>query len=160
MNTRIISVDYNNAQHAQDLITLLNRYACDPMGGGEPLSDYVQQHLVTTLAQRSDAFSVLAYVDDNPAGLINCFEGFSSFICKPLANIHDVVVDKPYRGLGISQMMLHKVEAIAKQRGCCKLTLEVLSNNHVAKGAYEKFGFKEYQLDPEAGHALFWQKSL
>jgi ribosomal protein S18 acetylase RimI-like enzyme len=158
MKIDILSANYNNPDHARDLIILLNNYALDPMGGGKALSETVQRQLVTTLANRPDAFSVLAYVDNQPAGLINCFEGFSTFQCKPLVNIHDVVVDKPYRGLGISQMMLEQVETLAKQRGCCKLTLEVLSNNQVAKGAYAKFGFQAYELDPEAGQALFWEK--
>jgi len=38
--------------------------------------------------------------------------------------------------------------------------LEVLSNNEVAKSAYSKFGFSGYELDPKAGAALFWQKTL
>lgn len=57
-------------------------------------------------------------------------------------------------------MMLEKVEEIARSKDCCKVTLEVLSNNEVAKSAYRKFGFSGYELDPEAGFALFWQKSL
>ena len=57
-------------------------------------------------------------------------------------------------------MMLAKVEEIAKAKGCCKITLEVLSNNEVAKASYAKYGFKGYELDPKAGHAIFWQKEL
>ena len=45
-------------------------------------------------------------------------------------------------------------------RGCCKLTLEVLDNNFIAKALYKKFGFSDYQLDPEYGNALFWEKKL
>ena len=56
--------------------------------------------------------------------------------------------------------MLQKVEAIAIDKGCCKITLEVLSNNNPAKSSYKKYGFSDYQLDPEAGTALFWQKKL
>jgi len=55
-------------------------------------------------------------------------------------------------------MMLHEVEKIAKERGCCKLTLEVLEGNCSAKKSYEKFGFSGYELDSEVGKALFWQK--
>jgi ribosomal protein S18 acetylase RimI-like enzyme len=62
--------------------------------------------------------------------------------------------------MGISQKMLAKVEEIARQRGCCKITLEVLEGNEAAKGAYRKLGFADYQLDPEMGRALFWQKAL
>uniref|UniRef100_UPI0035583619 GNAT family N-acetyltransferase n=2 Tax=Pseudomonadota TaxID=1224 RepID=UPI0035583619 len=59
-----------------------------------------------------------------------------------------------------SQKMLAKVEEIARQRGCCKLTLEVLEGNEVAKAAYQKQGFDGYQLDPQMGRAMFWQKVL
>lgn len=52
------------------------------------------------------------------------------------------------------------VEEIAISKGCCKITLEVLSNNESAKVAYKKFGFSSYELDPKAGVALFWQKKI
>ena len=92
--------------------------------------------------------------------LFRSFEAFSTFSCKPLINIHDVVVLNEYRGNAVSQKMLDKVEEIAKTKGCCKVTLEVLSNNKVAKSAYSKFGFSGYELDSKAGAALFWQKTL
>jgi len=130
------------------------------MGGGAPLSEAVKRHLVQELSTRPYAFSVIAYVDGEPAGLANCFEGFSTFACKPLVNVHDITVLRKHRGKGISQKLLAKVEEIAMAKGCCKLTLEVLSNNTVAKSAYEKFGFAAYELDPIAGNALFWEKKL
>lgn len=160
MSINIIQVDYHHPKHAHDLIQLLDAYAQDPMGGGEPLSDYAKQNLVPSLAKRADALSVLAYEAEQAIGLINCFEGFSTFYCQPLMNIHDVVVIKAYRGRGISQLMLQTIETMARQRACCKLTLEVLSNNQPAISAYEKFGFKPYQLDPAAGQALFCEKLI
>ncbi len=42
--------------------------------------------------------------------------------------------------------MLQKVREIARQRGCCKITLEVLEGNDVAQAAYRKFGFDESDL--------------
>ncbi len=139
---------------------LLNDYASDPMGGGKPLGDEVKNKLVKELSKLPHAFSVIAYIENTPVGLVNCFEGFSTFACKPLVNIHDVVVLEKYRGHGISQKMLAKVEEIAISKGCCKMTLEVLSKNEAAKSAYRKFGFSDYALDPDAGTALFWQKKL
>ena len=56
--------------------------------------------------------------------------------------------------------LLRAVEREARERGCAKLTLEVLEGNAPARGAYEKFGFGAYQLDPAMGQAMFWQKSL
>ena len=160
MTVNIIQVDYNNPQHANHMIELLDCYATDPMGGGVALSDFTAQNLIPELAKRSDAFSLIAYVDGQPAGLTNCFEGFSTFACKPLINIHDVVVASEYRRLGISRKMFDQVEKMANDRGCCKLTLEVLEGNAIAQSAYEKYGFNQYQLDDKNGAAMFWEKRL
>ena len=160
MNIEVIKVNYLNEQHEKEVPMLLDAYASDPMGGGKALDKYVKNNLVKELAKLPHAFSVIAYVDGQPSGLVNCFEAFSTFSCKPLINIHDFIVLSRYRGNGISQIMLDKVEEIAKLKNCCKITLEVLGNNEVAKSAYRKFGFSDYELDPEAGTALFWQKSL
>ncbi|MCW9013738.1 MAG: GNAT family N-acetyltransferase [Gammaproteobacteria bacterium] len=156
----IIQADLHNQSHASALLELLNGYAMDPMGGGEPLSEYTRQNLITALQQREDAVVVLAFVDNRPAGLIICFEGFSTFACRPLLNIHDVTVANEFRGMGLSTRMLEKVAAIAIQQGCCKLTLEVLENNTIAQASYIKSGFRAYQLDPSMGRALFWEKKL
>jgi len=160
MTLKIIKANYLDSTHEKDIIKLLNSYALDPMGGGKPLSSVVKKDLVKELSNLTYAFSLIGYIDDTPVSLINYFEAFSTFSCKPLINIHDLVVLKKYRGKGISQKMLEKVEDIAKSKGCCKITLEVLSNNNVAKSSYKKFGFSDYELDPMAGSALFWQKKL
>lgn len=158
MKIEIDHVDYHDSRHAGALIHLLDAYARDPMGGAHPLSDFAKHHLVQQLAQRPTAFSVLAFADGEPAGLINCFEGFSTFACQPLVNIHDVVVLPQYRGRRIAQLMLERVEQIALARGCCKLTLEVLEENVAAQKLYRKFGFADYQLAAASGNAMFLQK--
>lgn len=160
MQIELSPADYSNSRHRQDLIQLLDHYAQDPMGGATGLSDFAKENLPGLLAAYPTAFSVLAWVDGQAAGLVNCFETLSTFKCKPLVNIHDVVVHKSYRGLGLSTRMLNMVEAIALERGCCKLTLEVLQGNTVAREAYRKFGFSGYQLDPKLGQAMFWEKEL
>ncbi len=160
MKIKVLIADYLDQKHSLDIGDLLNEYAEDPMGGGEALAEDVKQNLSTELSKVPSAFSVICYVDGKAAGLTNCFEAFSTFKCKPLINIHDVVVKKEFRGLGISQLMLARVEERAKEKGCCKVTLEVLEGNKVAQNAYIKFGYSDYQLDPEMGRALFWQKSI
>ena len=160
MNIKILDVDYNNEKQALELIDLLKAYALDPMGGGNPLEESVTENLITELSRLPHAFSIICYVNERPAGLINCFEAFSTFLCKPLLNIHDVIVLKEFRGNGLSQKMLERVEEIALSKGCCKLTLEVLTGNEAAKSSYNKFGFVGYELDPKIGRAQFWQKLL
>lgn len=157
---QVVQADYQDPLHAAALVELLDHYAQDPMGGAEPLSADTRRHLVAELARRAHAFSVLAFVNGEAVGLVNCFEGFSTFACQPLVNVHDVAVRQDMRGRGLSRLMLEKVEAIARERGCCKLTLEVLEGNAPAQAAYRKLGYGAYELDPTLGKALFWQKVL
>jgi ribosomal protein S18 acetylase RimI-like enzyme len=156
----VIQVNYADASHMTALLGLLDGYARDPMGGGEPLSEFAWQNLPTVLAARSNMFSVLAFDAGHAVGLVNCVEGFSTFACQPLVNVHDVVVAATHRGQGIAEKMLVKVESIARSRGACKLTLEVLSGNHSAQKLYRRVGFDNYQLDPAMGQAQFMQKWL
>jgi ribosomal protein S18 acetylase RimI-like enzyme len=160
---RVVRADYANPIHAAALVMLLDAYASDPMGGGEPLSDFAKANLVSSLAARPQAYTVLAFasVDDSvPVGLVNCIEGFSTFKCLPLVNVHDVAVLPGYRGQRIGEQMLDLVEAIARERGACKLTLEVLSGNTGAEKLYRRVGFAYYELDPSMGQAGFMQKWL
>lgn len=160
MNIQLLRVDYQNKQQTKDLVMLLNAYAIDPMGGAEELTDFVKENLISAMASRRDVFTVICYVDNEPAGLINAIEGFSTFAAKPLMNIHDVTVLPKFRGLGLSEKMFNEIESLAISRDCCKLTLEVLEGNKIAQNAYEKYGYSGYELDPEMGKAIFWQKKI
>jgi GNAT superfamily N-acetyltransferase len=160
MTISVITADYHDEQQAQDVMKCLSAYALDPMGGGEALSEFVENNLITRLQQQCNVFSVLCYVDGKVAALANCVEGFSTFSAKPLINFHDIVVLESNRGQGLTKHLFDYVEKIAIAKGCCKLTLEVLEGNTVAKNAYEKVGFGRYELDPEMGQAVFWQKKL
>ena len=156
----IVQADYANPLHAAALVSLLDDYARDISGGGQPLGDFAKNNLVSALATRPQAFSVLAFDEAQPIGLINCVEGFSTFACKPLVNVHDVVVIASHRGQRLGEKMLALVEQIAAQRGACKLTLEVLQGNTSAIRLYQRTGFAAYQLDPAMGQAQFLQKWL
>ncbi|RYF32545.1 MAG: GNAT family N-acetyltransferase [Comamonadaceae bacterium] len=156
----ILLADYRDPVHAAAVVGLLDAYATDPAGGGTPLDAEVKQSLPAALAARPQAYSVLALDGDTPVGLVNCIEGFSTFACRPLVNVHDVVVVASHRGQRIAQRMLERVEAEARARGACKLTLEVLSGNQPALRAYEREGFAGYQLGATFGTAVFLQKKL
>ena len=153
-------VDYSDPHDAAEMIELLDVYSRDPMGGGKPLATETRNTLTQNLAKLDHAFSFIATVDGEPAGLANCFEGFSTFAAKPLVNIHDVVVKSDYRGQGVGKALFAEIEARAAAKGACKVTLEVLSGNEPAKGLYASLGYGSFELDPAKGHALFWEKDI
>jgi ribosomal protein S18 acetylase RimI-like enzyme len=160
MNLTIHAVDFKHSTHRDALVMLLDAYAQDPMGGGEPLADEVKARLCNDMAARPTVASFIAWLDGAPVGLVNCVEGFSTFKSQPLMNIHDLVVLPGHRAMGIGQALMQAAQAHAQARGCCKLTLEVLTGNQRALRSYTQFGFEPYTLDPAAGQASFMHKWL
>lgn len=160
LNLAIAPVGFHDPRDAADLVHVLDGYARDPMGGGEPLLADVKARLPAALAECPGAFAFIARVADRPAGVAICFTGLSTFAARLLVNVHDICVLAPYRRQGIARALFARIEQEARARDACKITLEVLSGNDEAKRLYQSLGFGDYTLDPEAGHALFWQKRL
>lgn len=156
----IALADYRDPGDAAVLVELLDGYARDAMGGGKALPAQVRERLAPALAEHPGAFSLIARVDGQPAGLANCFAGFSTFAARPLVNLHDLAVLLRFRGRGLGRALLSAVEAEAKRRGACKLSLEVLGGNAPAIALYAAEGFAHYGLDPAMGSAQFWEKKL
>jgi hypothetical protein len=57
-------------------------------------------------------------------------------------------------------VLLKKVEALANELRYCKITLEGLEENTIAKHVYEKFDFACYELDPSMGKAMSMEMKL
>ncbi len=146
MNIQILEADFNNPKHVEHILFLTNTYAKDIMGGGKALSKEVQETMIDGYKAMSTALPFLAYVDDKPVGVANCFWGYSTFYAKKLINIHDLGVVPEARGLGIGKALIDAVVTKAKEHDCCKVTLEVLENNP-ARRLYEREGF-EYGNTP------------
>jgi len=125
-----------------------------------PLSSEVLANLATELSKRPHAIVLLAWSEGHAVGLLIAFEGFSTFACRPLINIHDLAVLPKFQCRGVGKALMAAVETEARRRGCCKLTLEVLEHNQHARKLYDAVGFASYQLDPTTGRALFLEKKL
>jgi ribosomal protein S18 acetylase RimI-like enzyme len=157
---QIVAANYADAEHRAVIPNLLNAYAKDLLGFRKALDEPVLQNLVSGLEAFPTAIVLLARVEEAYVGLAICFLGFSTFNAQPLINIHDFMVLKAYRNRGIGKALLWEVERIARERKCCKITLEVQMKNTAARGIYQSFGFKASFLDPEAGEQLSLTKTL
>ena len=153
-------IDLDDRSHARWLIELLEQYARDPMGGNNGLTRDARERLVPALRKVPGYQGALAFVGEEPVGLINCFTGFSTFAARPLLNVHDIFVCRERRGQGVARTLLDWAQQLAATLHCCKVTLEVLSNNRPALRVYERAGYKPYMLDPVGGKALLLQKIL
>lgn len=152
--------DYACESDCEAIVSLMECYAKDPMGGAEALAPEVVSGLCDALAEQPGAISVIAWDGGQAIGLINAFVGFSTFKAKPLLNIHDIIVRPAWRQRGVCSAMLEHIQTLAQRRGYCKLTLEVLEGNTAARQSYQRFGFVDYQLRPEYGSARFMEKPL
>lgn len=152
--------DYADPADSARVVTLLDCYARDPMGGGKPLSAEARERLVPGLAAHPGAFSLLAFGEGKVVGLANCLTSFSTFAARPVINIHDMVVLYSARGQGAGRAMMIAIEAEARAIRACRITLEVMARNDVAKGLYASMGYSDFSLDPDAGTAQFWEKKL
>lgn len=157
---RIVEADLDNPAHAAAVLALVDMYARDPMGDGAPLDPAVRAQLIPGLKRHPTTVIVLAFAGERPVGIAVCFVGFSTFAAKPLLNIHDCAVAPDVRGQGVGRMLLAAVETKARALGCCKVTLEVLDQNHRALRTYLAAGFTRYSLQPGAGEAIFLTKPL
>lgn len=158
-------VNFDAPAQTADFLFLLDHYMRGPTGNGRPMDDALRARLPDEIRRRPTVLCHLGYLEESgaarrPVGLINCVEGFSTFAGKPLLNIHDIVVHADHRRRGFAGQLLAHAEAVARARGCCKLTLEVLTGNRGAYDAYVGFGFRAYELDPAMGAATFMEKKL
>jgi GNAT superfamily N-acetyltransferase len=160
INVTIIDADLSRAEHQEALVAMLDAYMRDPMEGGEPPSERVKRELVPGLRAHPACYILLAYRDGQPVGFTICFLGFSTFMARPLINIHDIFVDSSLRGAGIGGMLLERIEAKARELNCCRLTLEVREDNRVARGLYRKVGFDRVVVGAERVAMEFWHKPL
>jgi GNAT superfamily N-acetyltransferase len=159
-NIQIVTADLDRLDHQQALLTLMDLYARDPMQGGQPLPQGVMEELIPELRKHPARMIWLAYKDSDAIGFTVCFLGFSTFAARPLINIHDISVRGDCRGLGVGKLLMDAIEAKARELRCCKITLEVLETNHVARGLYRKLGFDRAEAGAEKIPMEFWQKKL
>src|SRR5882724_3650047 len=157
---RIIEADLSLPAHQEAVLAMVDAYSRDAMGDGKPLDQDVRAQLIPGLRRHATTLIFLAFVGNQPVGAAICFIGFSTFAAKPLINIHDFVVLPASRGKGVGRRLLDAVEGKARELGCCKLTLEVMDDNHHALRMYQAAGFVRYALQKEAGTAIFMSKPL
>ena len=151
----IRDADYDCPRDRAAIVELLDMYAVEDSGTGNPLPPDVQRDLVTGLSEHPTSRVLLAWVDGRAVGIAVCFVGFSTFAAKRLVNLHDFAVRPECRRQGIGRRLMQQVEIWARELDCCKITLEVRHDNQAAQRLYRSYGFNDPGI---ATH--FWSKTL
>lgn len=151
----LINCDFTNPQHCNELCNLINEYINGDMGGGTPVNGFQKLHLLDGLESHPKSIVYFVLLDGKIAGVLVGFMNFSTFMVKPMINVHDVFVKNEYRGKGLGRKLIKKIIEIGKKEDCGKITLEVRKDNKTAQSLYESEGFGN--TNPEM---YFWTKKL
>ena len=107
---QIKEADLNDAGDQEAVVSMVDAYARDVMGNGQPLSGEVRSALIAGLREHPTTHILLAHDEGKPVGIAVCFRGFSTFAARPLLNIHDLAVIAEYRARGIGRhLAAHEV---------------------------------------------------
>jgi ribosomal protein S18 acetylase RimI-like enzyme len=159
----IAPADLGKDEDVSAFLALLDAYARDPMGGGEPLAGDARARLIPDLKGRmlrGDALVLIARRAGKPLGVAVCFASYSTFRGRPVLNLHDLAVLPEARGSGVGRALLTAVEDAARARRCCKVTLEVREDNARARAVYARAGFADYAAGGERTRTLFIEKKI
>ena len=159
-DVRIVEADLANQEHAAAVMTLVEEFSTDPMGGGSELTSQARVALIPGLAAHPTTVLFLAYNDGQAIGVAVCFIGFSTFAAKSLINIHDLFVRDYARGQGVGSALIEAITQKTRAIGGCKVTLEVQSNNTRAQAVYRAAGFEQAVYKEAAGTVIFLTKPL
>lgn len=146
MTIEVVLADLADEGHATALVEIIDSYARGPGGQNAPLTEYARGEMARGLAANPNAEVLLGIVDGKAVGLAVCVRSFSTFAGKPSVNIHDFAVLPEYRDRGVGRALLAEVERRARDRDCCKITLEVHDTNGGAKRLYESDGFGPWDV--------------
>ena len=154
-NLQVIKCDFNNPDHCDNVLSLINAYMMDKMGNDAPMPENVKENLIQGFSSHPSIIVLLVKMNDRYIGLATTFMGYSTFQAKKLLNIHDIIILPEFRGKGIGRFLMKEVEKMATRMDCCKITLEVRNDNYVAQELYRTEGYGE-----ASPPMLFWQKPL
>jgi ribosomal protein S18 acetylase RimI-like enzyme len=150
MDLHIRKADLADSRDAAATVAVVDSYAVDPVGGGQALPPDVRERLIPALRSHPTTLVLLAFADEEPAGVAVCFFGLSTFKARPLLNIHDLAVVPKYRGMGVGRALLQAAEEHARRAACCKMTLEVQDDNTRARALYRRCGFEDFVIGNSA----------
>ncbi len=152
---KFIQVDLSNPIHCKQVLHLLNDYMEDEMGIRKSMPLELGPKIIEGLKKHPAYLGFFVCIGGDFVALANCNLNYSTWAAKFLINIHDFIVSPLFRKQGVGEFLLSEIENYAKEKGYCKLNLEVRVDNLKAQNLYEKVGYSD--CEPPM---FFWQKLL
>ncbi len=115
----------------------------------EKLEDYfsaTREDMKKLIFQDKLLHILKAEVEEELAGLAAYYYQLVSFPAKKVLYLEDIFVREAYRGKGIGNLFLKKLEETAREKDCLKMTWKCLGWNQSSRSFYEHIGAR---LDEE-----------
>lgn len=85
--------------------------------------------------------ALLAEQDGRAIGMLTYLPLYSSWRGRPALLIHDLYVRADARGTGAGKALIARLGDIGRERGCCRIDVNVLDWNERARAFYAGLGF-------------------
>lgn len=149
---RIVAARPEDAAVILDLARGLAAYERIP----DSVTATVDDVRASLFGERPHAEAALAWIGQQPVGMVVFFSTYSTFLGKPGVYLEDIYVQEQWRGQGVGRLLMQYVARMAVERGCARFEWSVLNWNEPAIGFYESLGARAqdewtvYRLTGEA----------
>ncbi len=100
----------------------------------------MSQERFSELIQTGAIMSFIAYIDNEPVGVMNAFYKYTTFTGRKIFYIEDLYSRKEFRGCGIGGKFLEKAKEISRLNNCEQIELKCASWNKNSAGFYKSHG--------------------
>jgi ribosomal protein S18 acetylase RimI-like enzyme len=148
----MISISRVTATEIPDIEELVHQYRDFYK---QPRNEKVKQFLSDRIENEDAIVFVANYVEElniRAVGFALCYPTFSTVSLSSIWLLNDLYVDERYRGHGIADSLMQRVETEAKESGATRVFLRTAEDNEAAQALYEKRGwvrdvtFRRYDL--------------
>lgn len=109
---------------------------------GEPEAARATETLLqeSLFGARAYAEALIASLDGESCGMAVFFHNFSTWTGHPGLYLEDLYVTPAARGAGVGKVLMARLAALARQRGCARFEWGVLASNVQAAAFYQRLG--------------------
>jgi GNAT superfamily N-acetyltransferase len=113
-----------------------------------PNDEAQRRGLARIIADPGIGVILVAKDGEGVLGIANVLFTISTALGEPVAILEDVIVAAPARGAGVGGQLLDHAIAVARDRGCKRMTLLTDRTNEAAQRFYGRHGFAASPMIP------------
>ena len=105
--------------------------------------DLLRQGFEYVVQNPEEVWFCVAECGGKVVGMASVHRGYSTWRARPCGIVHDVYVAEEARRMGVGTALFDCLRDRAAAQGYCRLEVEVLRDNDIAKAFYAGYGFRD-----------------